>query len=96
MYIIEKRISSDNAAAAAVEYAGLRREEVCCTLISRANGLYEIAFRTDWLKYDCYVDAQSAQVLGFSFEPIPDAERAEYHTGGAFRKTYGNIIAASK
>ena len=88
MYIIEKRISSDTAAAAAVEYAGLRREEVCCTLISRANGLYEIAFRTDWLKYDCYVDAQSAQVLGFSFEPI--------HTGGAFRKTYGNIIAASK
>lgn len=42
----------------------------------RAGDLYEIAFRTDYLSYEAYVDAASAEVVGFSFEPV-GAEPAE-------------------
>lgn len=62
---------------AALEYAGLTRVEVSCSLIRRQGSLYELEFQTDWLKYDCYVDAESYQVLGFSFEPIPDREQGK-------------------
>lgn len=62
------------ALEAALQYAGLSREQIRCRLFRRQGGLYELEFYTDWLNYDCYVDAESLQVLGFSFMPSADPE----------------------
>ena len=89
-------ITASEALSAALEYAGLSHEEAMCTFTRRDAGLYELGFRTDWLKYDCYIDAQSAEVLGFNFEPIPDTDKSEYQSGGVFWNAGGRNIAANR
>lgn len=89
-------ISSSAALSAALDYAGLEREQVQCTLICRLDGMYELAFNTDWLRYECYVDEVTAQVLGFSFEPVPDAKQTDSPAGGVLWRSCGRVIAANK
>ena len=54
---------------AVMDCAGVNSEIYNLTAVRR-GGLFEIAFRTDCLSYEAYVDAESAEVLGFSFEPV--------------------------
>lgn len=62
---------------AVMNYAGVNSEIYNMTAV-RTGDLYRIVFRTDYLSYEAYVDAQSAQVLGFSFEPVePDMTERE-------------------
>lgn len=71
-----KNITSNTAVYAAIAYANITREEACNITVRHSDGLYEVCFDGDWMHYDCYVDEENGEVLGF--EPTPLAEPAEY------------------
>ena len=41
--------------------------------ITLDNGYYEVRFTSDWLQYDCYVDAATGEVPGITSMPLPAA-----------------------
>ena len=41
--------------------------------ITLDNGYYEVRFTSDWLQYDCYVDAATGEVPGITTMPLPAA-----------------------
>ena len=57
------------AVAAAVLYGNLRNREVLSADVSYADGLYEVLLHSEWMDYDCYVDASNGEVLGFQSQP---------------------------
>ena len=84
-------ISISSAIQAAADYAGFATEDIRCTGKRYAGGLFEICFDTDWSRYDCFVDAFSGEVLGFSSEPYIDSDYIFAQEGGAARRL--NIAA---
>lgn len=60
------------AVAAAVLYGNLRNREVLSADVSYANGLYEVLLHSEWMDYDCYVDASNGEVLGFQSQPAEE------------------------
>lgn len=62
-------INERDAIMLVMSYAGLEGRPVENRQITCSDGLYEVCFRTTELVYDCYVDAASGEILGFSFEP---------------------------
>ena len=59
------------ALCAAAKEAGITQQEMRNTLVSHGNGLFEISFSTEWMSYDCYVDEETLEVLGFDYKPVP-------------------------
>lgn len=86
-------ISISAAIEAAAKYAGFSAEDIRCTKKEYGSGLFEICFATDWSIYDCYVDALSAEVVGFSSEPYVDSDYIFAQDSGA---SWKYNIAASK
>lgn len=60
------------AVAAAVLYGNLRNREVLSADVSLADGLYEVLLHSEWMDYDCYVDASNGEVLGFQSQPAEE------------------------
>ena len=60
------------AVAAAVLYGNLRNREVLSAYVSYADGLYEVLLHSEWMDYDCYVDASNGEVLGFQSQPAEE------------------------
>ncbi len=60
------------AVAAAVLYGNLRSREVLSADVSFADGLYEVLLHSEWMDYDCYVDASNGEVLGFQSQPAEE------------------------
>lgn len=60
------------AVAAAVLYGNLRNREVLSADVSFADGLYEVLLHSEWMDYDCYVDASNGKVLGFQSQPAEE------------------------
>ena len=69
---MKKNISGEAAILAAIGYAQLTKEEAGGINVRRADGLYEVTFASDWMTYDCYVDAADGEVLGFDQSPLPE------------------------
>ncbi len=57
------------ALTAVLNDIGLNRSDARMVNIDKQDGLYYVSFRTDWQKYEAYVDAQTFQVLGLNFMP---------------------------
>lgn len=72
-----KNITANTAIFAAVAYADIAREEACNITVRHTDGLYEVTFESDWMRYDCYVDENDGEVLGFDLAPL--AEPAVYN-----------------
>lgn len=70
-------ITSTRAMMLAIEYAGFNFEDTSDRHTSLNDGLYEISFRTLFMAYEAYVDAQSGEILGFNFEPVMPNEKHE-------------------
>ena len=51
---------------AGIELAGLRAVD----LNVDPEGLYDIGFQDDWMKYICYIDCLTGEVRGFISEPL--------------------------
>ena len=60
------------AVAAAVLYGNLRNREVLSADVSLADGLYEVLLHSEWMDYDCYVNASNGEVLGFQSQPAEE------------------------
>lgn len=60
------------AVAAAVLYGNLRNREVLSADVSYADGLYEVLLHSEWMDYDCYVDASNGEMLGFQSQPAEE------------------------
>ena len=67
-----KNITANSAVLAAVAYANLTLEEIGELAVRRTDGLYEICFASDWTLYDCFVDENDGEVLGFDCRPVPE------------------------
>ena len=67
-----KNITANTAVLAAVTYASLTMQEIGDLSVRRADGLYEVTFATDWTQYDCFVDEENGEVLGFDCRPMPE------------------------
>ena len=65
-------INPQVAVAAAVLYGNLRNREVLSADVSFADGLYEVLLHSEWMDYDCYVDASNGEVLGFQSQPAEE------------------------
>ena len=51
---------------AGVELAGLQTVD----LNIGSDGLYDIGFQDEWMRYSCYVDYLTGEVRGFFTEPL--------------------------
>lgn len=60
------------AVAAAVLYGNLRNREVLSADVSFSDNLYEVVIHSEWMNYDCYVDASNGEVLGFQSTPVEE------------------------
>ena len=69
---MKNNISGQAAICAAVGYAQIAIEEAGNIAVRRTDGLYEVTFETDWMRYDCFVDALDGEVLGFDLAPLPE------------------------
>lgn len=91
---MKKNINVKTALNNALDYAKLDRREVRVKDTAHDEGTYYLAFRTDWLNYECYVDDKSGEVLGFNAYPTSEDQRREMLvTGKAFKLR--NLLAAA-
>lgn len=75
---MKQYITSLAAMNAAFTELSLTGQEIYALSIVRADGLYELRFATDFVAYDCYVDAADGAVLGIDTRPIaPESARYE-------------------
>ena len=69
-------VTAEAARAAALRETGVINAEFSrCEL---ADGVWELSFDSNELRYDCYVDAESGEVLGVDFRPVPVEAYPEY------------------
>ena len=61
------------AVAAAVLYGNLRNREVLSADVSFSDNLYEVIIHSEWMDYDCYVDAATGEVPGLTATPLTAA-----------------------
>ena len=65
------------ALTAVLNDIGMDRAEARLVNIEKQEGLYYLSFRTDWQRYEAYVDADTFQVLGLNFMPAGDVPMDE-------------------
>ena len=56
----------------ALNETGLQPRDSRDVSIQTQGQLFSVRFRTDWQQYECYVDAESFQVLGLNFMPFTE------------------------
>lgn len=65
------------ALTAVLNDTGVARNEASLVSVEKQDGLYYVSFRTNWQKYEAYVDASSFQVLGLNFMPAEGLDSYE-------------------
>lgn len=55
----------------AAKEAGITEQDMRDIMVTQKDGLIEVRFITEWMIYDCYMDQESYEVLGFDYRPIP-------------------------
>ncbi len=63
-----KRNTAINAAA---REAGVAVTDMRDTKVLQKDGLIEVRFITEWMIYDCYIEQDTFEVLGFDYRPLP-------------------------
>lgn len=71
---MNNNISYIEAINAAMELAGLKADECRNFEAKLEKGFYYVTFRTDFQKYECYVDCSTGEVPGLNFEPSIDID----------------------
>ena len=61
------------ALSEAARSAGVNESEITGEEITLDNGYYEVRFTSNWLQYDCYVDAATGEVPGITAMPLTAA-----------------------
>lgn len=71
--IFELNLTAAVALSEAARSAGVDVSEIADEEITLDNGYYEIRFTSDWMEYDCYVDAATGEVPGLTATPLTAA-----------------------
>ena len=71
--IYELNLTAAVALSEAARSAGVKTTEITDEEITLDNGYYEVRFTSNWLQYDCYVDAATGEVPGITTMPLPAA-----------------------
>ena len=71
--IFELNLTAAVALSEAARSAGVETNEITDEEITLDNGYYEVRFTSNWLQYDCYVDAATGEVPGITTMPLPAA-----------------------
>ena len=58
------------AIRAAAKEAGITEQDMKDIMVTQKDGLIELRFITDWMIYDCYIEQETYEVLGFDYKPI--------------------------
>lgn len=69
--IFDLNLTAAVALSEAARSAGVNTSEITDEEISLDNGYYEVRFTSNWLQYDCYVDAATGEVPGITTMPLP-------------------------
>ena len=72
-HVQELNVPAAAALKAAAESAGVDMSEIIDEEVTLDNGYYEVRFASDWMEYDCYVDAATGEVPGITAFPNPAA-----------------------
>lgn len=70
-------VSYLTAVTAALKGADLSPAQVRFTRTERQDKLYYLAFHTDWMEYEAYVDADTGELVGLNAEPSVDEDYAD-------------------
>lgn len=62
------------AVKAVVDYIDLDAEETRVLDLDMGSEYCEVVLRTDWVRYDCYVDIATGEVVGIDTEPGLDID----------------------
>ena len=54
----------------AAKEAGITEQDMKDIMVTQKDGLIEVRFITEWMIYDCYIDQDNYEVLGFDYKPI--------------------------
>ncbi len=54
----------------AAKEAGITEQDMKDIMVTQKDGLIEVRFITEWMIYDCYMDQETYEVLGFDYRPI--------------------------
>ena len=68
--IVTLNLTADEALDEAVRSAGVNAAELTGEEVTLDNGYYEVRFTSDWMEYDCYVDAATGEVPGLTAAPL--------------------------
>ncbi|MCR5154930.1 MAG: hypothetical protein K6B75_08810 [Lachnospiraceae bacterium] len=55
---------------AVIKYAGLENYDITDAVVLKDGDLNEVIFNAGFMKYDCYVDIKTGEVVGFDSEPV--------------------------
>ena len=68
-----RNLTAAAALSEAARSAGVNESEITGEEITLDDGYYEVRFTSNWLQYDCYVDAATGEVPGITSMPLPAA-----------------------
>lgn len=71
---MEKMLNKYEALRNVIDYLELDAENSRFFSIELEGNVYELQLRGEWMKYDCFVDALTGDVLGLDCEPYIDFE----------------------
>ncbi|MDD6089503.1 MAG: hypothetical protein SO014_01055 [Candidatus Limivicinus sp.] len=83
---MKKLINKYEAIKAVISCTGLDTDDTWVLLIRDDGEYIETVLRTGWMKYDCYVDRSSGEVVGIDSEPCVDADNSGYATCASLMK----------
>lgn len=66
-----------NAVSTAIDYLGLDASATLLVSASCDGAMFELLLCSEWLTYDCYVDALTGKMLGVDQVPTVDFEAVE-------------------
>lgn len=66
-------LTAEAALREAAHTAGVDRTDIRDEEVTLDDGYYEVRFLSDWMQYDCYVDAATGEVPGLTATPCPAA-----------------------
>ncbi len=76
MKLIYKTLSYLDAVQAVLTQLDLSPADTRFLSLEREDAFYRLVFRTDWMKYEAYVSAESGELLGLDQEPSVDSSCA--------------------
>lgn len=82
-------INAAEALKAVLNELHLNSDDVEFYDVKLEDSLYEMVVYTTWMRYDCYVDTETGEVVGLSSEPMLLHLTEQYDT--KFEFLYGSL-----